>query len=191
MNYTLFFIPFVSALVCWLMIKIAIKSIFWKNGIIRKLKGPMSATVAASASKEILHSSFITDKLTGPETLEKAMPAIESHIDHFLNHKLKEAIPVISMFVGDKITNQLKELFLEELKELFPSIMSQFIGNLSQSGELEKEIELKLQSVSIAEIKHIFYKQFGTNLTILELSFAVAGLIAGFIQLALTLSILK
>ena len=103
----------------------------------------------------------------------------------------KEAIPVISMFVGEKIISQLKELFLEELKELFPSIMSQFIGNLSQSGDLKREIVLKLQSVSIAETEIFFLNRFRKQLRKTEVGFAVAGFISGIIQLLLTLMILK
>ena len=201
MNNTLLFVPFIAALLSWLMIKFAIRSIFrpfkeiniagirWQ-GVLPKVKDEMTASVAHVVSVEILTSSFINEKLTGPETLEKAMPAIEAHIDNFLDHKLKEAIPVISMFVGEKITNQLKELFLGELKELFPSVMSQFIGNLSQSGELEKEIVLKLQLISIEKTEALFYKRFGEVIRKAEVAFAFGGLLAGIIQLVITLLVL-
>lgn len=190
MNNALFLVPLISALASWLMIKIAINSIFRKNGLLHRLKTSSSAEIAKALSAEILGSSLITDKLASEQTLENAMPAIERHIDNFLNHKLKEAIPVISMFVGEKIISQLKELFLQELKELFPSVMSQFIGNLSQSGELEKEIEVKLQTISIEQSRQLFYNRFGKSVKKLELSFAAAGLIAGFVQLGVTLLIL-
>lgn len=190
MNNALFLVPLIGALASWLMIKIAINSIFRKNGLLHRLKTSSSAEIAKALSAEILESSLITDKLTSEQTLENAMPAIERHIDNFLNHKLKEAIPVISMFVGEKIISQLKELFLQELKELFPSVMSQFIGNLSQSGELEKEIEVKLQTISIEQSRQLFYNRFGESVKKLELSFAIAGLIAGFAQLGVTLLIL-
>ncbi|QEC68854.1 hypothetical protein FRZ67_16640 [Panacibacter ginsenosidivorans] len=202
MNNTLLLVPFVAALLSWLMIKFAVRSIFrpfkviniagirWR-GLLPKVKEGMTVSIAHAVNIEILNSSFINEKLTGPETLEKAMPAIEAHIDNFLDHKLKEAIPVISMFIGEKITNQLKELFLEELKELFPSVMSQFIGNLSQSSELEKEIVLKLQSVSIEKTEALFYKNFRKTIRRIEVVFAISGLLAGIIQLVLTLLVLS
>lgn len=202
MHYTLLLIPFLAAFASWLMIRLTIKSIFRPyqpfriagfsiQGLFPKMKEEITGVTANDISNEILRSSFINEKLTGPETLEKAMPAIEAHIDNFLQHKLKEAIPVISMFIGEKITSQLKELFLEELKELFPSIMSQFIGNLSQSGELEKEIAVKLQSISIEQTEALFYERFGNTLRKAETIFAVGGLLAGIIQLWLTLIILN
>lgn len=202
MNYTLLIVPFFAAIVSWLMIKLAIKSLFRPHkpltvagiviqGILPRFKDEMSASIAHTISNEVLNSAFLNEKLTGPQTLEKAMPAIETHIDNFLQHKLKEAIPVISIFIGEKITSQLKELFLEELKELFPSIMSQFIGHLSQSGELEKEIAVKLQSVSIEQTERLFYKRFGNTIKKAEAIFAVGGLLAGIIQLLITLVILN
>ena len=190
MNNALFLVPLIGALASWLMIKIAINSIFRKNGLLNRLKTSSSAEIAKALSAKILGSSLIAEKLTSEQTLENAMPAIERHIDNFLNHKLKEAIPVISMFVGEKIISQLKELFLQELKELFPSVMSQFIGNLSQSGELEKEIEVKLQTISIEQSRQLFYNRFRKSVKKLELSFAIAGLIAGFAQLGVTLLML-
>ena len=95
------------------------------------------------------------------------------------------------MFIGEKITNQLKELFLEELKELFPSIMSQFIGNLSQSGDLEAEIAVKLQAISTERTEVLFYERFGKAVRKAEITFAVGGLLTGIIQLLLTLMILN
>jgi uncharacterized membrane protein YheB (UPF0754 family) len=202
MNYALLIVPLFAAIAFWLMIKLAIKSLFrpYKptriaginiQGILPRIKGEMTASAAHAISNEIHHSDFVNEKLSGPETLEKAMPAIEAHIDNFLQHKLKEAIPVISMFIGEKITHQLKELFLEELKELFPSIMSQFIGNLSQSGELEKEIAVKLQSISTEKTEMFFYKRFRNTLRKAEVFFAVGGFLAGIVQLILTLLLLN
>jgi hypothetical protein len=184
MNYTLLFVPLVAAAASWLMIKIATR--YFLHTIFKK-KNELIAAAAHALNSEIIRLDFINKKLTSAETLYKAMPAIEAHIDNFLHKKLKEAIPVISMFIGEKITAQLKELFLEELKDLFPSVMSQFIGNLSQSGELEKEIALKLQTISIAETKAFFYQKFRGPLRKAELGFACTGLLAGIIQLLLTL----
>jgi len=202
MNYTLLLIPFFAAFASWLMVKIAIWSFFRPYKPVNILGIKWQGTLPASRtsfienaahilSTEILKSDLINNKLTGVETLQKAMPVIETHIDNFLNKKLKEAIPVISMFVGEKIINQLKELFLEELKELFPSIMSQFIGNLSQSGELEKEIAVKLQSISTEQTEALFYQRFGKAIRKIEVSFAVGGLLVGVIQLLITLLILE
>jgi len=197
MNYTLLLIPVLSSFLVWLIFRIAVACIFhplnpinfagikWQ-GLLPKNKQLIAAGVSAVISKEIINAKDISAKLTSPESLQKVMPSIEAHIDNFLNKKLKEAIPIITMFIGDKITQQLKELFLQELEELFPSVMSQIIGDLSQSDHLEKEINLKLQNISVAEMESRFYNSFKSELKKAELFFAAGGFIAGAIQLSIT-----
>ncbi|CAN5258944.1 hypothetical protein BH11BAC6_BH11BAC6_09730 [soil metagenome] len=201
MNYALLLLPFLTSFLCWLIFKLMIRYIFRPltpvyiagikiQGFLPRNKTAIAAVTATAISTEILKDSFITEKLTSAEALQKVMPAIDRHIDNFLNHKLKEAIPVITMFIGDKITLQLKELFLKELEELFPSVMSQIIGNLSQNEAFKKEIVVKLQHISIAEIEKRFYATFKKKLRKIGTVFALGGLIAGIIQLLLTLLIL-
>jgi uncharacterized membrane protein YheB (UPF0754 family) len=194
----LFLIPIIPAITCWLLIRFFIKYFFrplqpvkiaginfW--GILPHNKEFIVNTLSQIVRKELLNSNVLRDKLTGPDTLQKTMPVIEMHIDNFLNIKLKDAIPVISMFVGDKIMKQLKELFMKELEELFPSVMSQFISGLSQSKELEKEIVVKLNGIQIATIENRFYQTFKKELKRIEFIFALIGLTAGILQLIIIL----
>ena len=95
------------------------------------------------------------------------------------------------MFIGEKITAQLKELFMKELDELFPSVMSQFIAGLSHSDELQNEIVVKLSSIQSEVLEERFYKTFKKEIRRYEMIFTLVGLSAGFIQLTLTIASLK
>ncbi|HEY6976674.1 MAG TPA: hypothetical protein VH396_10325 [Chitinophagaceae bacterium] len=194
MHLSLFFIPIISAITCWLLIKSFTKYFFrplqpvkiaginfW--GIIPRKKEIIVKFLSQEICNQLLNSSVLKDQLSDPDILQKTMPVIETHIDNFLNVKLKEAIPVVSMFVGDRIMNQLKELFINELKELFPSIMSQFISGLSQSQKLENEIVVKLNGIQIETIENRFYQTFKKDLKTIELIFAMIGLGTGILQL--------
>jgi uncharacterized membrane protein YheB (UPF0754 family) len=202
MHLSLFFIPVIPAITCWLLIKFFTKYFFrplqsiniaginfW--GIIPRNREVIVKFLSQVISNQLLNSDILKDKLSGPDTLQKAMPVIETHIDNFLNVKLKEAIPVVSMFVGDRIMKQLKELFITELKELFPSIMSQFISGLSQSEKLEHEIVVKLSGIQIETIENKFYQTFKQDLKRIELIFALIGLGAGILQLIIILIVFK
>ena len=52
------------------------------------------------------------------------LPFIDSQLDVFFKERLVQKMPVISMFIGDKTIAQLKEVFLEELHQLFPDLIS-------------------------------------------------------------------
>ncbi|HXL57288.1 MAG TPA: DUF445 family protein [Chitinophagaceae bacterium] len=202
MHPSLFLTSIIPAVACWFLIKIFIKYFFrplqpvkilgvnfW--GILPRNKEFIVKSLSQIISKELLNANMLKEKLTDPEILKKAMPAIDTHIDNFLNIKLKEAIPVISMFIGDRITKQLKDLFMKELEELFPSIMSQFISDLSQSKKLEDEIVVKLNGIQIETIENKFYQTFKNELKSIEFTFAFIGLAAGILQLIIILTILK
>ena len=198
MNPSLLLAPLVSAIFFWLIFKLGLKSLFrpYKpmrmagitlQGTLSKNRQAIIQSLAHAMSDEILQSELLTQKLAGRETLQKALPMIDAHIDHFLNHTIKTAIPAISIFIGDKITAQLKDLFLLELEELFPSVMSQFIGNLSHNKELEEQIAVNLNKISVETIEQRFYKTFAREIRKTEIKFAFLGLVAGLLQLLITL----
>ena len=191
-------IPVISALASWLMIRLFIRHFFRPTGIVKFLGGSVqgiipenkkqiAAVVAAAVNKELLNADSIHKILSRPETLQRAMPEIDVHIDHFINVKLKESLPVISMFIGESVTKQLKDLFMKELEELFPSVMSQFIDGLEQSNEIEHEIETKILSIPTAVIEATFYRIFKKELIKVEIGFAAAGFITGIVQLLILL----
>ncbi len=57
------------------------------------------------------------------------MPFIDEKLDGFFKERLVQKMPIVSMFIGEKTIAQLKEVFIEELSNLFPDL----IGQLSQS----------------------------------------------------------
>ena len=200
LNPELLLIPAISAIMSWLFIRILILYFFrpYKplrlvginfQGIIPANQKAISASVAAALSKELLHTDMIRQKLAGPETLQKTMPAIEEHIDHFLTVKLKASLPVITMFIGERVTNQLKELFMKELEVLFPSVMNRFIDGLQNSNEIETEIALKIESIPVVVIEEAFYRKFEKELKKIEIFFAIGGFITGLIQVIILLAL--
>jgi uncharacterized membrane protein YheB (UPF0754 family) len=201
MQPALYFIPLIPAFICWFLLRLSLKYLFKPVNTVTiagvKVQGFVpryKQQFAVSISKEIMEmisAEFLQQKLTDAETLEKAKPLIESHIDNFLQHKLKTSLPVVAMFVGEKITAQLKELFMKELEELFPSIMSQFITGLSHNDELQNEIVVKLSGTQIETLEERFNAAFKKELFKCEFAFALAGLIAGIIQLVITIVLLK
>lgn len=67
-----------------------------------------------------------------PHQLEQLMPVIEEKLDHFFRNRLAEKLPMISMFIGDKTIQQLKEVFLEELRTMFPELIHSFGSNIQK-----------------------------------------------------------
>ena len=118
------------------------------------------------------------------------MPLIEKHMDDFLRNKLKEKMPMISMFIGDKTINTLKEVFLKEIEDLFPQVMKQFAGNLKSELNIEQMVVTKIiRHLRRTDWNQRFIRTWQKNSAIAALSGAAIGLLIGVIQLVIILLI--
>lgn len=111
------------------------------------------------------------------------MPVVEEHVDDFLRNKLKEKMPVIGMFIGDKTINSLKEVFLKEIEDLFPQVLKQFTSNLRSQLDIETMVVNKITSVSSRQLE----KMVSPALKYLQLTGAITGFIIGAINLVIFL----
>lgn len=120
-------------------------------------------------------------KLTDPSNTEKVLALADIHIDNFLRNKLKEKIPVVSMFIGDKTITQLKSVFMEELEELFPSVIKTYLSGLKNNIDpvnfIAKYLDENLQN----KIYSIIKKEINNSISILIISSAIFGLFIGIL----------
>ena len=137
------------------------------------------------AEKELMNPAFLKEKIASPEILQKAMPVIETHIDEFLHKKLKESLPVISMFIGERVLNQLKDLFVKELEKLFPVVMSGFVDDAAKSIDIKTEIYKRVSSLDIEEIEKQFYQKQGSRINQLKWLAFLFGLAVGIMELVI------
>jgi hypothetical protein len=176
MNYWLLFIPILSAITGWICTRIA-----WYV-IIYKVIPTHKASIANSIGKSVAEAFSFADlerKITDPQNIKKIMPVVEVHIDDFLRNKLKEKMPVISMFIGSKTIDSLKEVFLKEIEDLFPVVLKQFAGNL--------QAELNVEAMAANKITNVSANQLNTAASpafrYFQLFGAIAGLVIGAVNL--------
>jgi len=152
------------------------------QGVLIKQKQPVAIKVGQMAA-DMLASAGLEQKISDPKNVEKLKPMIETHVDNFLRIKLKEQMPMISMFVGDKTINTLKLVFMQEIENLFPQVMAQFAGNLKSELNVEQIVVSKINNISPSELKALFYQNIGKDLRRLELAAVSLGFLMGILQL--------
>src|SRR4051812_29829017 len=108
MNYWLILIPLISAFIGWFTNWIAIKMLFHPkepkrilglkfHGIFPKNQKAFAEKLGKMVSEELLSFDDIKQKVANPANVEKLIPFLENHLDHFLREKLKKSMPVIGM----------------------------------------------------------------------------------------------
>ncbi|AHF17318.1 hypothetical protein [Niabella soli] len=185
MHYWLYLLPAISALVGYLLNRIAIGYFF--NSYLPKRDNAWAQQLGKIAAEQTSGSINLEEKISDPALIEKAMPAIEAHIDEFLNVKLKEEIPMLAMFVGTKTTDKIKEVFINQLRLLFPQVMQQIAGGLKEKLNIEQLVSRKLKDTPLSFILKKELAGIAQNFPWLGAFF---GLIIGGINLALICFIL-
>ena len=198
MNYWLILIPLLSAFTGWITIKLALKTLFRPlepkkfmgftfQGILPKQRQEIAARLGQIAAKEFSSFTWLEQKISDPVNIEKIKPLLETHIDDFLRNKLKEQMPMIGMFIGDKTINTLKVLFMQEIETLFPQVMQHYAVNLKNDLNIEQMVVSKISDVSPEKIESLFYKNLAKEFRIANGLGAVVGFLIGIIQLVIIL----
>gem|GEM_PF-197287 len=151
------------------------QGIFPKNKIkIEEMLGGLST--------ELLPFADIEQKITSNDNLEKLKPEIEKHIDTFLTKKLRDVFPILSKFIGEKTTNQLKQSYMNELETMFPALMHQYMLQLKNDVDLEKIVVEKVSNFSNEKLEDILKKISKKEFQFLKMAGAVFVCLIGIIQ---------
>jgi uncharacterized membrane protein YheB (UPF0754 family) len=197
MNNWLLLIPVISSFIGWITNWVAIKMLFHPKepkkilgitfqGIFPKRQHQFAIKLGKLVSEELISFDEISEKISSGNNLQKVMPLIEEHLDHFLKVKLAASMPMISMFIGDKTINQLKAVFITELEELFPKIMQQYSHQIKDEIDIEKIVTDKVQAFSSDKLEDILYSIMAKEFRFIEILGAILGFIIGVIQVVIT-----
>ena len=125
----IFIIPIITGIfawfIAWLFIKILTSS---KRFGLKKIIQQIDISVFLNATNSAQH-------------FETVLPIIDKQLDDFFKHKLGEKMPAIAMFIGDKTIEQLKAVFVEELRAISPSMIQKIAYNGKEN--FEKNLDSK------------------------------------------------
>lgn len=193
----IYLLPIIAAFTGWITNKIAIKLLFHPRlpvrflgitiqGVFPKRQQQFAEKLGKLVSRELLSFDDIKQKIARPENVNKIMPLVEKHIDHFLQVKLGEKMPIVRAFVGESTLNQMKSILMEELEALFPALMEDYMHQVKTDLDLEQIVTRKIAAFSTDKLEDILLQIMSKEFVFIEVIGAVLGFIIGLIQLALT-----
>jgi uncharacterized membrane protein YheB (UPF0754 family) len=191
--WLLIIIPLTSAFIGWFTNRLLVKILFHPRkpiriagfiiqGIFPKHQLQFAQKLGTVVSTELFSFAEIEEKITSADSLKKIMPVVETHVDEFLRHRLKEAFPMIGMFIGEKTINSLKDVFMKELETIFPVIMRNYVQNLQQEINIEQLVTTKVAAFPMDQLEAMLYQNLSKQLRMAGLMGAVVGLLIGLVQ---------
>ncbi|MCD6062506.1 MAG: hypothetical protein K0R82_417 [Flavipsychrobacter sp.] len=195
---TLVLIPIISAFIGWFTNWIAIKMLFHPkepkkilgvtfHGIFPKRQRQFAEKLGVLVASELIHFDEIAAKLKDPAQLKELEPVISNHLDTFLQVKLKEKLPVISMFVGEGTMGKIKEGMMEEIEVLLPEIIEKYTDSLSHKIDVQHMVTEKVANFSSDKLEDILNAIMKKEFFFVEVIGGVLGFVIGLVQVLLTL----
>jgi uncharacterized membrane protein YheB (UPF0754 family) len=201
MNYSLLLqfilLPLISAFIGWFTNWIAIKMLFHPrepkrilgitfHGIFPKRQRSFAEKLGKMISAEFLSYEDIENKIADPKNLQNLLPLVEAHVDKFLQDKLSDEMPFLSLFIGEKTRRSLKNIFMKELETLFPQIMKSYAKHLEEELDLEKIVTDKVSKFSSDKLEAILYQIMSKEFRFVELLGGIIGFMIGILQVLIT-----
>ena len=135
----IFLLPLLVACFGWLISWGFIKILFFPHQSIRFAGRQWQSLFSKKAGQISINQ--ILPQLTEGDSFQKLLPFIDAQLDEFFKERLVQKMPVISMFIGEKTITQLKQVFLEELAQIFPALLSEFAQSTTSSFLLNLELK--------------------------------------------------
>jgi len=191
---SIYLIPFISAFIGWFTNWIAIKMLFHPRqpmnlgfmtlqGIFPKRQRQFAEKLGKLVADELLSFDDIREKLTDPQKIKNIIPLVEDHLEHFLRVKLPEAMPVLSMFIGDTTIKQIKDVLVKELDTLFPMMIAKYLDNVKDELDLERIVTDKVAAFSSDKLEQILQGIMSREFRFVEIIGGVLGFLIGLLQL--------
>jgi len=201
MNYLFLLIPVLTIAGCWSVVFFTEKILLYPveprsvlgirvQGLLHRYRPQLTDGLATRIQDAFEKMEGLETKLTDPENFSRLKPTIEEHIDDFLRNKLKEQMPMISMFIGDKTVNTLKTIFIAEIEKLFPRVIGQYAGNLKKDLQVGKLVKEKLESIPSAAINDQLQPLLHPAFVRLGRAALLIGLLTALLQVAVYLLLL-
>ncbi len=192
----IFALPFLSAFIGWITNFLAIKMLFnpkeEKNilglkiqGIFPKRQKAFALKLGALVANELLSLDDIQQKINSESNKALMLNTVSSKMDHFLDNKLKEAMPMMAMLLGKDTKAKVKTTLMQEFEESLPEILKKVNENIQQDLDVEKLVVEKVTNFSSDKLERILYDIMKKEFRFIEILGAVLGFIIGCLQVVL------
>jgi uncharacterized membrane protein YheB (UPF0754 family) len=193
MIYTL---PFIAAIIGWFTNYIAVKMLFRPRnkvkflffeiqGIFPKRQHVLAEKIGKMVANELLSSKDIKEKLQNPENVGEITKAVESKVDNYLKNTFSNSFPLLSIFVGDKTRERIKNDILAEVHEMSHEVVEKYVNNIEEKFDVEEIIRQRVSILSAEKLEDLIMSILKKEFRFIEAVGAVIGFFIGIVQIFL------
>lgn len=159
-NLLLIVLPLATALSAWVALRLVVWGVLYPLAPRRMMGMTMQGALPANMRRigegvaDMMLRQLADGSLKpGADAFLSVEPLISGHLDTFLAVRLKEKMPVISAFIGDKTVGKLKAAMMEEISELLPQVIDNYTSSLARDAGLKQKIADRIAHMPAAELE--------------------------------------
>jgi len=190
-----YFFPVIAAFLGWLFFAVAAK-LFWRSdakggvsfqGILKNNLPQLGGKLENYLSEQQIVAKEIGKLASAESTLNALRPAVEKEVAEFVDKKLEQRWPMISMFLNAEAKEKMKAGLTEELLKSTPGALQRAGTALSDHLEERHFIARKLNELSVDRCRQAVYPVIHPVIKRLSLLGALLGGIIGLLLMVLVL----
>jgi len=181
----IYYFPLIGAVLGYITFKLVANYILGQ--ITQTIQHQVPNIIGNWVNQQVLQNEELLQKFSNAENTNKFKPAIEEHVDHFLNIKLQEKVPALAMFIGPPTIASIKSGLMEEIDVLLPKLIAQLTQNAQATINVEQLIQLQIEKRSPDDITLWVRKPVQPYLSKFALLGVIFGGVLGTLFYALTL----
>ncbi len=192
----LYAFPFISAFIGWITNYFAIKMLFHPReemnlmglkiqGIFPKRQQQFAERLGLLVAEELLSLKDIQQKIGSESNQALMLNTVSAKMDHFLDVKLKDAMPMIAMLMGKDTKLKIKETLVQEFRESLPEILENINKNIQRDLDVQQLVTEKVANFSVDKLENILYAIMKKEFKFIEILGAILGFIIGCVQVGL------
>ncbi len=199
--YLLFLLgyPLMGAMLGWFTNYLAVKMLFhpkepftifkfWKfkgitfQGIFPKRQKQIAIQIGKVVADELLSIEDIKDKVVTKESMDNIYAQVEVKMDNFMQGRMIEKFPFLSMLASRKLKMDIRNQMLDEVKVQLPDMMDKYIQHFEENLDIQEMITEKFSELSTDRLEQVMNDILSKEFKFIEILGGVIGFIVGLIQ---------
>jgi uncharacterized membrane protein YheB (UPF0754 family) len=191
----LILLPTVGALIGWITNWIAIRMLFRPRkpvsllgiklqGLVPRRQADLARKIGEVVEREIISHEDIRKYVTAPEFHEMIRRRAHKHVELFVKERLYSVPLLGNVLPMEAIADKIRDLVLDEIEGVLPSLMDGFMHSLEERIEFRKLVTEKVEKFELERLEGIVVSIARKELRYIELLGGVLGFVIGLIQFA-------
>lgn len=193
MDYKLFLLPVVGAIIGWLTNYIAIKMLFKPynpirvlgftiQGVLPKRREAFAHGIAKTIEKQLLSSKDISEILEGSEWEKEVEHAVEGIIRNYIKTESVKRYPIVGV-LSDSILNSIKYHVSKEIVKQVDGRKPELLDRFHDMVNVRELVARRVDSFDIKKLEEIVFGLVARELRHIEVTGAVLGFLIGSVQI--------